>query len=91
MRPFLISDRAAHSDGTHKDLESMLHGATRGCFASAIFLCCLLACKMQNEPKDVLPRNQSLPLFNPHVREEASCSGELNTASSFGSMRFFSS
>ena len=27
------------------------------------------ACKMQNEPKDVLPRNQSLPLFNPHVSD----------------------
>lgn len=27
------------------------------------------ACKMKNEPKDVLPRNQSLPLFNPHVSD----------------------
>ncbi|WP_139142947.1 tetratricopeptide repeat protein [Janthinobacterium sp. HH106] len=39
--------------------------ATRGRLASLIVLCCLLACKMPNDK--VLPRNQSLPLFNPHV------------------------
>ncbi|WP_374198635.1 tetratricopeptide repeat protein [Janthinobacterium sp. UMAB-56] len=44
-------------------------GATRGRLASLIFLCCLLACKMPNDTKEVLPRNQSLPLFNPHVAD----------------------
>ena len=41
--------------------------AMRGCLASLIFLCCLLACKMPDEK--VWPRNQSLPLFNPHVAD----------------------
>jgi len=41
--------------------------ATRGRLASLIVLCCLLACKMPNDK--VLPRNQSLPLFNPHVAD----------------------
>ena len=65
----------------------MLHGYQEGTLRLVYFLV-LPAC-LQNEPKDVLPRNQSLPLFNLHVREQASCSGELNTASSFASMRFF--
>ena len=39
--------------------------ATRRRLASAIFLCCLLACTMPDDK--VWPRNQSLPLFNPHV------------------------
>ncbi|MGK5023871.1 tetratricopeptide repeat protein [Janthinobacterium sp. RB2R34] len=29
----------------------------------------LIACKMPNDKKEVLPRNQSLPLFNPHVAD----------------------
>ncbi|WP_100427751.1 tetratricopeptide repeat protein [Janthinobacterium sp. 67] len=41
--------------------------AARGCLASLIVLCCLLACKMPDDK--VLPRNQSLPLFNPHVAD----------------------
>nr|WP_139842497.1 tetratricopeptide repeat protein [Janthinobacterium sp. GW458P] len=40
---------------------------TRGRLASLIVLCCLLACKMPDDK--VLPRNQSLPLFNPHVSD----------------------
>jgi len=37
-------------------------------FILGVFLSFTLgACKMQNEPNDVSPRNQSLPLFNPHV------------------------
>ena len=38
---------------------------TRGRLASLIFLCCLLACKVPDDK--IWPRNQSLPLFNPHV------------------------
>lgn len=39
-------------------------------FILAVFLSLILgACKMQKEPKDVLPRNQSLSLFNPHVAD----------------------
>ena len=41
--------------------------ATRGRLASLIVLCCLLACKMPDDK--VLPRNQSLLLFNPHVAD----------------------
>ena len=43
--------------------------ATRGRLASLIFLFCisLLACKIPDDK--VLPRNQSLPLFNPHVAD----------------------
>ena len=41
--------------------------AARGRCALSIFLCCLLACKMPDDK--VLPRNQSLPLFNPHVTD----------------------
>ena len=40
---------------------------TRGRLASLIFLCCLLACKVPDDK--VWPRNQSLPLFNPHVAD----------------------
>ena len=29
----------------------------------------LIACEMPNDKKEVLPRNQSLPLFNPHVAD----------------------
>ena len=47
-------------DSNHSSMAAM-----RGRFASLIFLCCLLACKMPDDK--VLPRNQSLPLFNPHV------------------------
>ena len=37
-------------------------------FALAVLLCApLIACKMPNDK--VLPRNQSLPLFNPHVAD----------------------
>ena len=43
--------------------------AARGRLASLIFLCCLLACKIPDDTKEVLPRNQSLPLFNPHVAD----------------------
>lgn len=36
--------------------------------ALAVMLCIpLLACKMTNDPMNLLPRNQSLPLFKPHV------------------------
>lgn len=39
-----------------------------GSAALALFLCLsLTACKMTNKTPDVLPRNQSLPLFKPHV------------------------
>src|SRR5471030_2350392 len=43
--------------------------ATRRRLASIIFLCCisLLACKIPDDK--VLPRKQSLPLFNPHVAD----------------------
>jgi hypothetical protein len=58
MCPFLILDKAMDSNQS-----SM--AATRGRLASLIVLCCLLACKMPNDK--VLPRNQSLPLFNPHA------------------------
>lgn len=38
------------------------------CFVLVVFLCVhLFACKMPNDK--VLPRNQSLPLFNPHVSD----------------------
>ncbi|PKV45004.1 hypothetical protein CLU92_2367 [Janthinobacterium sp. 61] len=40
---------------------------TRGRLASLVFLCCLLACKVPGDK--VWPRNQSLPLFNPHVAD----------------------
>jgi hypothetical protein len=60
MRPFLILDKAMDSNQS-----SM--AATRGHLASLIVLCCLLACKMPDDK--VLPRNQSLPLFNPHVSD----------------------
>src|SRR5471032_3104173 len=42
---------------------------TRRRLVSLIFLCCisLLACKIPDDK--VLPRNQSLPLFNPHVAD----------------------
>lgn len=47
-------------------------------FILAVFLSFTLgACKMQNEPKDVLPRNQSLQLFNPHVSDFI-CAVEAN-------------
>lgn len=39
-------------------------------FILAVFLIFTLgACKMSNDTKEVLPRNQSLPLFNPHVAD----------------------
>jgi hypothetical protein len=38
------------------------------CSVLVVFLCIpLFACKMPNDKEEVLPRNQSLPLFNPHV------------------------
>jgi len=49
-------------DRNHSSMAAM-----RGRFASLVFLCCLLACKMPDDK--VLPRNQSLPLFNPHVSD----------------------
>ena len=36
---------------------------------AALFLVSLTACKMPNDKKEILPRNQSLPLFNPHVAD----------------------
>ena len=38
-------------------------------FAAVILSFSLGACKMSNDTKEVLPRNQSLPLFNPHVAD----------------------
>jgi hypothetical protein len=42
--------------------------APRSLLAIAGFLCLLIGgCKMTNNAKEILPRNQSLPLFRPHM------------------------
>lgn len=48
--------------------KAVFYSNCRAHISLAAFLCIsLIACKMPNDTPNVLPRNQSLPLFNPHM------------------------